>query len=129
MRRILLSCTWAVALVTGALAVSSEAIYASAGRDRTVHVTGTLERGAWLGLSAYPKQGAGYHSVRQVGGGQLREDFYLSGRYAGGTFEVAVWERKVSRSSCKTKGGCSWCHLNGFHMEGMRSYSSGVVGR
>lgn len=107
---------------------ASEMLTSQSSPDRTIFVSADLTRSAYLGLSVYPKKGTALHQVHPVRAGHLQETFPLDTSYVGGTYEVALWDRQVPRSKCKTKD-CAWCKANGFHMEGMRSYSSGVVGR
>lgn len=118
----------AVALSSAvALAASSEFLSSFSSADRVITVTGVADRPGWLGISAYPKRGASFSQVRYVAKGNLREKFTLPRQYQDGTYEVALWDRRVNRAVCKTS--CNWCKLNGFHMEGMRGYGSGTVGR
>lgn len=102
-----------------------------AGFDASVQVTGTANGPAYLGFSAYPasKSGKAYHQVRYLSSGTFQQTFSLASSYKGGSYEVALWNKKVERSQCSTSGGCSWCKLNGFHMDGMRKYSSGSISR
>lgn len=90
-------------------------------------VTGNCEKTGWIGISVYsPTDSKGWHQVRQVKAGSLQEVFRVS-LTPGGRYEMALWDRRVSRSSCPTK--CSWCKLNGYHMEGMRAYHAGAITR
>lgn len=120
----------ALALAGSAWALT-DTLSSYAGFDATVKVTGTANGPAYLGMSAYPasKSGKAYHQVRYLSSGTFQQTFALTSSYKGGSYEVALWNKKVERSRCTTSGGCSWCKLNGFHMEGMRSYSSGVISR
>ena len=109
----------------------SDTLSSYAGFDASVQVTGTANGPAYLGFSAYPagKNGKAYHQVRYLSAGTFQQTFTMSSSYKGGTYEVALWNKKVDRNSCSTSGGCSWCKLNGFHMDGMRKYSSGSIHR
>ena len=120
----------ALLLVAGAGAASKETITSKSESATSVTVVGSTERGGWLGLSAYPAGGTGksYHTVIFVRQGSWQERLSLGSSFAGGTYEVALWEQKVPRSSCRT-AGCKWCPVNGYHMDGLRSYSYGKVGR
>lgn len=113
------------ALAAGA--VSTEFLSSFSSRERVVTVTGVADRPGWLGISAYPKGGAAFSLVRYVPKGNVREKFSLPRQYQDATYEVALWDSRVNRSVCKTR--CTWCKANGFHMEGMRGYASGTVGR
>lgn len=120
----------AVLWVAGAAANTQESVRSRSDSATSVTVTGNTERTGWLGLSAYPVKTSGkaYHTVIFVPKGSWQERLALAGSFAGGTYEVALWEQKVLRSRCRT-AGCKWCPVNGYHMDGLRSYSSGKVGR
>lgn len=116
-------------VITGAVAAGREFLTSRSESATSVTVNGTTERDGWLGLSAYTadQRGKPYHTVIYVRKGSWTERLSLSKIYAGGTYEVALWESKVPKSSCKL-AGCKYCPVNGFHMDGMRSYSYGKVG-
>lgn len=105
---------------------SLEFLSSYSSESRVVTVTGYAEHGGWLGISAYPKQGKTFSLVRFVQKGNVRETFSLPRSCEGAKYEVALWETRVPRTSCKTQ--CKWCQTNGFHMEGMRGYGTGTVG-
>jgi hypothetical protein len=111
-------------------AATRESLISKSESPTSVTVVGTTDRAGWLGLSAYPAGAGGksYHTVVFVPQGRWQERLALAGSFAGGSYEVALWEQKVPRSSCRT-AGCKWCPINGYHMDGLRSYSSGKVGR
>ena len=119
----------ALTMAGAATAVSQEFITSKSESPTSVTVTGSTERPGWLGLTAYPAgSGKAYSTVVYVRQGQLMERLALAGSFRGGTYEVALWDRKVPKSSCHTKG-CKWCPINGYHMDGLRAYSSGKVGQ
>lgn len=90
-------------------------------------VTGRADKPGWLGVSIYgPNDKVGWHQVRKVNAGPLNEVFRVS-LSPGGKYEMALWDARIQRANCKTK--CSWCKLNGFHMEGMRAYHTGSITR
>lgn len=116
-------------VATGAAAAGREFLTSHSDSATSVTVNGTAEKDGWLGMSAYTADGRGkpYSTVVYVRKGTWTERLSLARSYAGGTYEVALWESKVPKSSCKTPG-CKWCPVNGFHMDGLRSYTYGKVG-
>lgn len=94
-------------------------------QSRQLRVAGLAETSGWLGMSAYSKksQKIYLHQVRYVHRGNLSETFSLGPDYSQGTYEMALWQTRVPERDCKTK--CSWCKANGYHMEGLRAYTSG----
>lgn len=115
-----------VSALSGA-AATREILSAYSPDQSSITEAGTADHEGWLGLSVYPKRGKTYSVIRYVHCGTLDQTFSVSSSYAGGTFEVALWEKRVPRSACKSQ--CSWCAANGCHMEGLRAYGSGLVGR
>lgn len=108
-------------------AAGKEYLNARAGSEG-ISVTGVADHNGWLGVSVYSPNSKvkAFHMVRYVHQGTLAEVFPVSREYLNGSFEVALWEKRVPQSSCGSSP-CSWCKVNGFHMNGMRSYTSGTV--
>lgn len=93
----------------------------------SITVTGTAEKPGWIGVSVYgPNDKKGWHQVRKISAGPINQVFRVS-LSPGGRYEMALWETKVLRAQCPTH--CSWCKLNGFHMEGLRAYHTGQITR
>ena len=97
-------------LVWAANAVDLLQTHASS--SRTINVGGQIDREGWLGFSVYSSDSkiAPYQHLRKVRPGSLKEALYLEPSYAGGSYEVAIWDQKVSRSQCKVRD-CKWCPL------------------
>ena len=125
-----LKTTVAFILLTGAVwaASSLETLQAYASSPRVINVGGQIDREGWLGFSVYASNGSAspYHFVRRVRPGKLREALYVDGAYAGGSYEVAVWDQQVARGQCKVKD-CAWCSKNGYHLSTLRVYAKGSL--
>lgn len=109
-------------------AVSKEYLTTRSLTPSSVTVTGNSDHSGWLGITVYsvndrvPNQS----QVTFVRQGSWTQSFALSGSCANSKYDVALWETKVPRSQCKT-ADCKWCRANGFHMEGLRTLTSGQV--
>lgn len=120
----------ALALTGVAFCTSAEYLSATSALPHRVTVNGVAERQGWLGISGYAKgaKTPAFQEIRYVSRGSIRESFTMTTALEGGTFEVALWDGKVTSNSCTTKN-CQWCARNGYHMSGMRSYTYGTVSR
>ncbi|MEW6282208.1 MAG: M23 family metallopeptidase, partial [Candidatus Eremiobacterota bacterium] len=84
--------------------------------------------GCFLGISLYPPgKTEGKHAVRKVDGGTFSSRQTIGSQFRGGTYEVALWQKRVPRNAC-TVQNCAWCRRNGFHMDGLLLYRTGQIG-
>ena len=97
-------------------------------------VSGTchLEK-AWLGMSMYPYGVLDYitggrHSFIELKKGDFRHEIQVDANLLGGSFEFAIWGKKVDKVDCN-KDYCYWCKMNGYHVEDLLSYKSGLLSR
>jgi hypothetical protein len=129
-RQRLLSLSLGIVLALGAGAAGRESLVGRSDSPTSVTAYATTEKPGYLGFSAYPANttGKAYHTIIPVKAGSWQERLSLSSSFAGGTYELALWDRQVSRAQCRTSG-CKWCPVNGYHMDGLRSYTYGKVGR
>lgn len=102
------------------------------GRPLQITISGHVkEKEAWLGISFYPKSAKDYvkeaeHKIEPLKEGDFYKAPFIDSRFIGGTYEVALWSKKVERKDC-TIQGCQWCKKNGFHMEGRLDYKWGSI--
>ncbi|MBI3270022.1 MAG: hypothetical protein HYZ53_13430 [Planctomycetes bacterium] len=102
------------------------------GRPTRLVVTGDAPASVWLGRSLYPKSMSnpakdGDHALVPVGRGPFLESFPVGTSFQGGSFEVALWRRKVDKRDCRTPGGCPTCRAVGYHVEGQLGYRAGKL--
>lgn len=110
-----------------ALAATTREVLSARLTTASLTITGKAEKAGWLGVSVYgPNDKVGWHQVRKIGPGPINQTFRVS-LTPGGKYEMALWDSRVQRASCQTK--CTWCKLNGYHMETLRAYHSGVITR
>jgi len=88
---------------------------------------------AWLGISLYPfgvvdPIANGRHSFVELSQGNFRQEIQVDPDLLGGSFEFAVWGKKVDKLDC-TLEYCYWCKKYGFHLEDMLAYKSGLLTR
>lgn len=86
----------------------------------------------WLGVSAYAMKftdpiAEGLHQQMELNGDRNGKTVTLGERFRSGSFEVAVWGKKVPKSECKIPD-CKWCARKGFHLDDLLLYKSGVLG-
>lgn len=88
---------------------------------------------AWLGLSLYPYGvldlvTGGRHSFIELKKGDIRHEIQVDTKMLGGSFEFALWGKKVDKVDC-TLDYCYWCKMNGFHVDEQLAYKSGLLTR
>ncbi len=99
-----------------------------------LHISGDCPQNtAWVGISMYPYAFIdpildGDHSVEEVSEGPFEINISLDNRFLGGSFEVALWGTKVDKVDC-TIDDCYWCEVNGFHLDDLLVYKSGLLTR
>ncbi len=91
----------------------------------------TARKKVWLGVSLYPASfkdalREGDHQQIELNGETLGKMVKVGKKFSGGTFEAAVWGKKVMKSECKIED-CYWCAKNGFHLDELLAYKSGVL--
>lgn len=123
-------CLWVLALSASVWAATKEFVTGSSANSSSLAVSGYSDHGGWLGMTVTPTNDRypARSQVVYVRQGNWQQAFPLGSNCAGAKYEVALWETKLARSQCKTKD-CKWCQANGYHMEGLRSYTSGTVAR
>ncbi|MBI2252125.1 MAG: hypothetical protein HYU63_05210 [Armatimonadetes bacterium] len=82
---------------------------------------------AWLGVSLYPKGFKdaikdGDHKTYILAKGKFNKDFVIPEKYYGGTYEIAVWNRKVYDKS-------AWSQKNGYRLDGLLAYRTGMISK
>jgi hypothetical protein len=103
------------------------------GIPKTLTISGTPEQTPlWLGVSLYPYNVVdlleyGTHKQIEIKKAQFKEAMELGKTFYSGSFEVALYGKKVEREDCWEKGGCYWCKKNGFHLEEPLEYKSGYL--
>ncbi|MBI5367124.1 MAG: hypothetical protein HZA54_08815 [Planctomycetes bacterium] len=102
------------------------------GRAARLVVEGAAPFDGWLGRSLYPKDPAAAasgadHRLTAVGRGAIRSTWPIPESCAEGSFEVALWTKRVDKSKCTVKG-CAACAARGYHLEGLVAYRSGRLG-
>ncbi len=85
----------------------------------------------WLGVSLYPYgtldvNTGGRHSSIELSTGQFSHEINVDQPLLGGSFEFALWSKKVDKVDC-TLDYCYWCKVNGFHFEDIVLYKSGLL--
>ena len=86
---------------------------------------------AWLGISLYPYgtldvNTGGRHSNMVLQKGQFSQEINVDKPLLGGSFEFAIWSKKVDKVDC-TLDYCYWCKAIGFHFEDIVLYKSGLL--
>jgi hypothetical protein len=84
----------------------------------------------WLGVSLYTKGFSdplkeGEHFQIELNSDRNDKSVNVGQKFLGGSFEAALWGKKVPRADC-TIPNCYWCARNGFHLDEMLLYKSGV---
>jgi hypothetical protein len=109
-------------------------VSADSGWPTKIVVTGNcaLDK-AWLGMSLYsygvkdPITG-GRHSFMDLKKGAFRHEIQVDADLLGGSFEFAIWGKKVDKVDC-TIENCYWCKMYGFHLDDLQVYKSGLLTR
>lgn len=95
----------------------------------TVH--GKSETKGYLGISIYPAVVTdllteGKHFQIELKDKKFSEEIKLGEYFYNGSFEIAIWGKKVLKSECQLQD-CYWCKTNGFHLDELLGYSSGFL--
>ncbi|MDQ7779027.1 MAG: hypothetical protein RDV41_04885 [Planctomycetota bacterium] len=90
-----------------------------------------LETNCWFGTSLYPKDCIdlakdGQHKTEEMPNGEFSATLPLGERFAGGSCEIAVWEKKVNKLDCK-RPFCAYCNAAGCHFEGSLAYKTDLI--
>ena len=97
-----------------------------------LQISGATEDDVFLGVSMYPYGvvdllAEGAHLMNSIGSGDFFEAVKIEdSNLIGGSFEVALWGKKVPKIDC-TIDDCYWCDKNGFHVEELLSYKTGYL--
>ncbi|KPL07447.1 hypothetical protein AMJ86_04490 [bacterium SM23_57] len=109
-------------------------VNADNGWPTRIVVTGySHQENAWLGMSLYryavtdPVSG-GRHSFMELKRGTFRHEIQVDDELLGGSFEFAIWGKKVDKLDC-TLDYCYWCKKYGFHLDELLVYKSGLLTR
>ncbi|NQU68255.1 MAG: hypothetical protein HQ510_09965 [Candidatus Marinimicrobia bacterium] len=86
---------------------------------------------AWLGISFYPyntqnPETDGTHQIIQITDHSISKEIDVDQIFLDGSFEIALWEKRVDKVDC-TLDYCFWCKANGFHLDGLLVYKSGLL--
>jgi hypothetical protein len=109
-------------------------VNADNGWPTRIIVSGTnTQDQAWLGMSLYPygvvdPVTGGRHSFLELKKGDFRHEIQVDMDLLGGSFEFAIWGKKVEKIDC-TLDHCYWCKKYGFHLENILIYKSGLLTR
>jgi len=93
----------------------------SSGALKLTITTSALVSGLWLGITFYTPTVAETDSqVYPIKLGKGITEVEINPKFVNGTFEAAVWTKKLSKSEClKTDG---FCQKNGYSLIGMTAY-------
>lgn len=82
--------------------------------------------GMWLGVTLYPKGvKVGSSQTVPLKRGHNSNDITIAPSLSNGTFEAAVWSKKLSKEECNP--GDEACRKNGGKLTGMTSYLWGYL--
>jgi len=86
--------------------------------------------GQWLGVTFYPEKfdrvpEKGIHHLVALKRGRTISDLAIEAGAIHGTFEAAVWNRRIARASCAATD--LLCQTQGFRLDGMTAYMWGVI--
>ncbi|MDQ7779026.1 MAG: hypothetical protein RDV41_04880 [Planctomycetota bacterium] len=86
---------------------------------------------AWIGLSLYPPGCAdpikdAEHFAFFMKEGKIDKTITVPDKTAGGSFEAALWSKRVRKSECPYPD-CPYCALLGYHMEGQITTCTGKL--
>ncbi|MGV8123854.1 MAG: hypothetical protein AB2L14_29240 [Candidatus Xenobiia bacterium LiM19] len=101
------------------------------GDKLTITVTGVAGNGsAYLGASFYPKEckdifDDAQHDCRLVQKTFL-ESWTVPKRYKDGRYDIALWNKKISKNACTLKS-CIWCEKLGYHLWWVLFLKSGKI--
>lgn len=107
-----------------------EVLMSPSGAVKLRVTTNTVAAGMWLGITVYvpnAKNGAKdvQSQVLPLKQGKGIYEIIYDPRFKNGTFEVAVWAKKLSQNECGP--GDDQCRKNGYKMTGMVSYVWGYL--
>ena len=85
----------------------------------------------WMGTSLYPfntetPETDGIHDIKIVHEGIIEHEVSIQPILLDGSFEIAIWGEKVPKVDC-TLEYCHWCKVNGFHLDDLLIYQSGLL--
>lgn len=83
--------------------------------------TTALSSGLWLGVTFYaPNAAETENHIYPIKVGKGITEIAINPKFVNGTFEAAVWTKKLSKNEClKTD---DFCQKNGYRMTGMAAY-------
>ncbi|MBM4167033.1 MAG: hypothetical protein FJ218_08990 [Ignavibacteria bacterium] len=103
------------------------------GIPKTLTISGNPEQTPlWLGTSLYPYGvvdvlGQGIHKQIEIKKTPFKETIELGKNVYSGSFEIALYRKKIEREDCAEDSGCYWCKRNGFHLEELLEYKNGYL--
>lgn len=82
--------------------------------------------GQWLGVTIYPPSGNNpQNRIFPLKEGSTSAEVELPSAIMGGTYEVAVWDRKISKEQCLPTD--TICQQMGYRFEGLDTYMWGRI--
>lgn len=104
---------------------------AADGKAKSLELTGSIASPLYLGVSMYPATYTsaleeGEHQIVELKKGSFSQNFTVKSRMNGGTWEAAIWSKKVPASQC-TISDCYFCKHFGYHLDGQVTYLTGTL--
>ena len=119
-------CTGMVSARDAGAASGYQVVRDAAGALKLRITTETAAENMWLGVTLYPPNvKEGRSQVMALQRGKDTHEISLAPSFANGTFEAAVWTRKLSKQECEQNDAI--CRKNGFRLTGMVSYLWGYL--
>jgi len=98
-----------------------EIIKSSSGAVKLKITTSALVSGLWLGITFYTPTVAETDSqVHPIKLGKGITEIEINPKFVNGTFEAAVWTKKLSKKECLMTD--AFCQKNGYSLVGMTAY-------
>ena len=98
-----------------------EIIKKTSGAMQLKITTSALVSGLWLGITFYTPTVAETDSqVYPIKLGKGITEIEINPKFVNGTFEAAVWTKKLSKKECLTTD--AFCQKNGYSLTGMTAY-------
>lgn len=98
----------------------------STGSIKLKITTDAVADGMLLGITLYPSNvKVGTSQVLPLKRGQSTQEISVAPSFKDGTFEAAVWTKKLSKEECEPSDEA--CRKNGYRLTGMNSYMWGYL--